>query len=133
VIIMKIPATWAVAIVLAATVGIHGSCLAGEKGAGTDAGNALGALAGSAVPTAELGRQHARGSTNTTRNFTTNFSFDGALSDGALTGNAANSAVSGTITNTDSITGNNGIMTVFQNTGANSLFQQSTSIVINVK
>jgi hypothetical protein len=86
----------------------------------------LGALAGAAVPAVELSRQHARG-------IDTNYTFDGALSTGALSSNAVvGPSNTGTITTTGSINNNTGITTVFQNSGNNSLFQQTTSINITV-
>jgi hypothetical protein len=86
----------------------------------------LGALAGTAVPAAELSRQHARG-------IDTNYTFDGALSNGALRGNAViGPSDTGSISTTGSINNNTGITTVFQNSGNNSLFQQTTAINITV-
>jgi hypothetical protein len=122
---MKKSATWAVATLLAATIGGHGPCLAGETGAAAGPGKILGTLAGSAVPNAQLGREHARGSKT--------FVFDGSLSDGSLRNNAVigNSTTGGISTN-NSINNNTGITTVFQNSGNNSLFQQTTSIFITV-
>ncbi len=88
-------------------------------------------LAGSAIPAAELSRQSARGIKNISVD--TNFTFDGALSNGALKGNTViGTSDTGLISTTNSINNNTGITTVFQNSGNNSLFQQSTSIVINV-
>ena len=115
---------WAVAAMLAGAFGVQGPCFAGEldmmaKASGIDA------LASSTVPAVELGRQRARG--------VTNFTFDGALSDGALRGNAViGPSDTGTITTTGSINNNSGITTVFQNSGNNSLFQQTTSINITM-
>ena len=136
---MKTSATWAVAALLAATVGIQGSGFADEKGVAAGPGNVLGALAGTAVPTAELNRQHARGSTNinvTNTNITNNdktINSDGSFNDGTLRGNAVvGPSTTGIITTSNSINNNTGITTVFQNSGNNSLFQQSTSIFITV-
>ena len=134
---MKTSATWAVPAVMAAAVAAHGSCFAGETG-GT--ASVLGALAGSAVPTAELNQQHARGLKITTNNINTtnidntnNVDSGGALSSGALRGNSVvGPSATGTITTSNSINGNNGFTTVFQNSGNNSLFQQTTSIYITV-
>lgn len=85
----------------------------------------LGTLADTALPAAELGRQQARGSDN--------YTFDGALSNGAVRGNAViGPSETGSITTTGSINNNTGITTVFQNSGNNSLFQQTTSINITV-
>ena len=126
---MKTFAICAVATVLAAAFGAHGSCLAGELGATASTPGILGALAGAAVPPAELGRQHARGVASSD----TNYTVDGALSNGALRGNTVfGPSNTGTITTTGSINNNTGITTVFQNSGNNSLFQQTTSINITV-
>jgi hypothetical protein len=129
---MKTSATWAVAAVLAAAVTVHGSCRAGENNAGGATGGILGTLAGSAVPTAELNQQHARGIKNV--NVNSNFTVEsGSLNSGALRGNSVTgTSDTGTITTTGSINNNTGFTTVFQNSGNNSLFQQSTSIYITV-
>ena len=128
---MKTSAIRAVAAVLAAAVGIPGPCLAGELGMTPQASRILGALAGAAVPAAELSRQQARGINNV--NVDTNYTFDGALSNGALSGNAVvGPSNTGSITTTGSINNNTGITTVFQNSGNNSLFQQTTAINITV-
>jgi hypothetical protein len=128
---MKTSATWAAAALLAATIGIHGSCLAADTGVAAGPGRVLGALAGTAVPTAELNRQHARGNTNI--NVDTTVNSDGSFNLGALRGNAVvGTSATGTITTSNSINNNTGITTVFQNSGNNSLFQQSTSIFITV-
>ena len=133
---MKTFAIWAVAAVLAGAIGVQDSCLAGEPGMTPPgmtpkASGILGALAGTAVPAAELSRQHARGIG--TINLDTNYTFDGALSNGALRGNAViGPSDTGSITTTGSINNNTGITTVFQNSGNNSLFQQTTSINITV-
>ncbi|HEX4617882.1 MAG TPA: hypothetical protein VH230_18445 [Stellaceae bacterium] len=96
-----------------------------------NASGIIGALAGAAVPVAELSRQHARGINNI--NVDTNYTFDGALSNGALRGNAViGPSDTGGITTTGSINNNTGITTVFQNSGNNSLFQQTTAINITV-
>jgi hypothetical protein len=123
---MKTSATWAVAAVLAAAVAAHGSCLAAEGIAAGAAGSILGALAGSAVPAAELNQQHARGIKNV--NVDTNFAVEsGSLNSGALRGNSVTgTSDTGTITTTGSINNNTGFTTVFENSGNNSLFQQST-------
>jgi hypothetical protein len=128
---MKTFAIRAVAALVAAAIGVQGSCLAGEPGMTAKASGILGALAGTAVPAAELSRQHARGINNV--NVDTNYTFDGALSNGALRGNAViGPSDTGSITTTGSINNNTGITTVFQNSGNNSLFQQTTAINITV-
>ena len=128
---MKTFAITAVAALVAAAVGVQGACRAAEVGTALKATGVLGALAGAAVPAAELSRQHARGTDNI--NVDTNYTFDGALSNGALRGNAViGPSDTGSITTTGSINNNTGITTVFQNSGNNSLFQQTTSINITV-
>jgi hypothetical protein len=128
---MKTLAIWAVAAVLAGAFGVQGPCLAGEFGMTPQASRILGALAGAAVPAVELSRQHARGINNI--NVDTNYTFDGALSNGALRGNAViGPSDTGSITTTGSINNNTGITTVFQNSGNNSLFQQTTAINITM-
>jgi hypothetical protein len=128
---MKTRAIWAVATLLPAAFGVQGLCLADELGITPRARGILSALAGAAVPPAELSRHHARGIKNI--DVGTNYTFDGALSNGALRGNAViGPSDTGSITTTGSINNNTGITTVFQNSGNNSLFQQTTSINIAV-
>lgn len=129
---MKTSATLTAAALLATTVCMHGSCVAGDNNVKGGTGDILGALAGSAVPAAELNQQHARGVKIT--NIDTSYTVDsGSLNAGALRGNAViGTSDTGTITTTGSINNNNGFTTVFQNSGNNSLFQQSTSIYITV-
>jgi hypothetical protein len=129
---MQTSAIWAIAALTAAAVGFGGACLAGEKGTAAKSAGVVQALASSAIPTAELGRQSARGIRNISVD--TSFTFDGALSNGSLRGNAViGTSDTGMITTTNSINNNTGITTVFQNSGNNSLFQQSTSINITVR
>jgi hypothetical protein len=130
---MKTTAIWAIATLIAAAAGIHGSCLAGEKAA-AGAPNIIGELAGSAVPTTELNSQHARGMTNIKVDAATASGGDGASFDnGLLHGNSViGTSATGTITTRDSVNNNMGITTVFQNSGNNSLFQQSTAITITI-
>ena len=129
---MKTSAALTVAALLAAAVCTHGSCLASENKVNGGTGKILGALAGSEVPTSELNQQHARGITNV--NVDTNYTVEsGSLNSGALRGNSVvGTSATGTITTTGSINNNTGFTTVFQNSGNNSLFQQSTSIYITV-
>lgn len=129
---MKTSVGLTVAGLLAAAVGMHGSCLAGENGTTKGPGGILGALSGSAVPAGELSGQHARGIKNI--NIDTNNTVEsGSLNSGALRGNAViGTSDTGTITTSGSINNNTGFTTVFQNSGNNSLFQQSTSIYITV-
>jgi hypothetical protein len=138
---MKTSALWAISGMFAAAAGVHGTCFAAEKG-GPPAANLLGALAESAIPTAELGKQSARGTQNinvkTITANTTNFVASGSGGAGSAfdVGNLNNNSVSG-ISNTGMIgtttlTGNLGFATVFENTGNNSMFQQSIAITVNV-
>ena len=129
---MKRSASLTVAALLAAAVDIHGSCPAGENGTTKGQGGILGALSGSAVPAGELRGQHARGIKNI--NIDTNYTVEsGSLNSGALRGNSViGTSDTGTITTSGSINNNSGFTTVFQNSGNNSLFQQSTSIYITV-
>ena len=128
---MKRFASWGVVALMAATLGMPGSSLAGENGASAKPADLLNKLAGNVVPAAELQRQQARGIKNIAVD--TTFNFDGALSDGSLRGNSViGNSTTGAITTTGSINNNTGITTVFQNSGNNSLFQQTTSIVITV-
>jgi hypothetical protein len=131
---MKTSAILAIAIVLAAAAGTHGSCLAGEK-TGAGAQSIIGTLAGSAVPAAELNSEHARGGTNIKVDAATASGGNGASFDnGFLHGNSViGTSATGTITTTGSINNNMGITTVFQNSGNNSLFQQSTAINITLQ
>lgn len=124
-------AKWAAVAVLAGVLGAQPPCLADETGVTPRASPILGALAGAALPAAELGRQQARGANSI--NLATNYTFDGALSDGAVRGNAViGPSATGSITTTGSINNDTGITTVFQNSGNNSLFQQTTSLNITV-
>jgi hypothetical protein len=131
---MKTSATLAIAILLTAAAGIDGSCLAGEK-TGAGARGIIGVLAGSAVPTAELNSQHARGSTNIKVDAAAATGGNGSSFDnGFLHGNAVvGPSTTGGVSAQGSINGNMGITTVFQNSGNNSLFQQSTAINITLQ
>jgi hypothetical protein len=131
---MKTSAILAIATLLAATVGVDGSCLAGER-TGAGAPSIISVLAGSAVPTAELNSQHARGSTNIKVDMANAVGGNGSSFDnGFLHGNSVSGmSATGTITTTDSVNNNMGITTVFQNSGNNSLFQQSTAINITLQ
>ena len=131
---MKTSAILAIALLLTAAAGIDGSCLAGEK-TGAGARGIISVLAGSAVPTAELNSQHARGSTNIKVDAATASGGNGSSFDNGLVhGNAVTgTSTTGTITTTSSVNNNMGITTVFQNSGNNSLFQQSTAINITLQ
>jgi hypothetical protein len=131
---MKTSAIWTGAVLLAAAVGIHGSCRAGENVA-SRTGSILGALTGAVVPNAELSAQHARGVQNINIDTNTSYTADtgSALSAGSLKNNSViGTSDTGMITTTGSVNNNTGITTVFQNTGNNSLFQQTTSIYITL-
>ena len=130
---MKTSAALTAAALLAVAFCTHGSCLASENNVTGGTGKILGALSGSAVSTAELNQQHARGIQIT--NIDSKFTVDSgaALSNGALRGNSVvGTTETGTITTTGSINNNTGFTTVFQNSGNNSLFQQTTSINITL-
>jgi hypothetical protein len=129
---MKTSAALTVAALMAAAVCAHDSCLASENNLNGGTGKILRALAGSEVATAELSQHHARGITNV--NVDANYTVEaGSLNSGALRGNSVvGISATGTITTTGSINNNTGFTTVFQNSGNNSLFQQSTSIYITV-
>ena len=131
---MKTSAILAIALLLTAAAGIDGSCLAGEK-TGAGARGIISVLAGSAVPTAELNSQHARGSTNIKVDAATASGGNGSSFDNGLVhGNAVTgTSTTGAIATTGSINNNMGITTVFQNSGNNSLFQQSTAINITLQ
>jgi hypothetical protein len=122
---MKTSAIWVVASLLAAAVGASGSCLAAEGGAPIKPDSVLSALAGSALPTAELGKEHGRG-------IAVNLN-GSALNNGSSTGNSVvGSSLTGTISNDHSIDNNVGITSVLQNFGNNSVMQTSTTINITV-
>jgi hypothetical protein len=131
---MKTSAILAIATLLAAAAGIDGSCLAGEK-TGAGAGSIISVLAGSAVPTAELNSEHARGSANIKIDAASAAGGNGSSFDNGLVhGNAVTgTSTTGMISTTGSINNNMGITTVFQNSGNNSLFQQSTAINITLQ
>ena len=131
---MKTSAILAIATLLAAAAGIDGSCLAGEK-TGGGARSIVSELAGSAVPTAELNSEHARGSTNIKIDAAAASGGNGSSFDnGLLHGNSVSgTSATGMITTTNSVNYNMGITTVFQNSGNNSLFQQSTAINITLQ
>ena len=131
---MKTSAILAIATLLAAAAGIDGSCLAGEK-TGAGARSIVSELARSAVPTAELNSEHARGSTNIKIDAANASGGNGSsLDSGLLHGNAVTgTSTTGMISTTGSVNNNMGITTVFENSGNNSLFQQSTAINITLQ
>jgi hypothetical protein len=83
---------------------------------------AINSLAGTAVPTTQLGELRARGSiiVSSTNN--------GTVSNNTINGNTT----TGTIMNSESANNNAGLTTIFQNTGNNALLQNSTSIYISI-
>jgi hypothetical protein len=108
-------------VVLITAFWLHGSAFGADMKSATSR-TVLEALAGAALSAPELAGEHARG-----------LVIGSAISDGTVTGNAVvGTSLTGAITNTNSINNNVGITTVFQNTGNNSLFQQSTSIFITM-
>jgi hypothetical protein len=122
---MKASAIWTAAALFAAALGASGSCLAAEGGAPTKPGTVLRVLAGTAVPSAELGKERARG-------IAVNLN-GSALNNGSSANNAVvGSPVTGMIDNDHSIDGNVGITSVLQNLGNNSIIQSSTTINITV-
>ncbi len=125
---MKRSAVWTVSILLATTVA-SSACFAGERSASAGSPAAvLGALAGTVVPAAQLGKERARGAIGV------NVKGSGsALSTANSNGNAAiGNSINGLISNDHSINGNAGITSVLQNFGNNSIMQVSTTINISV-
>jgi hypothetical protein len=119
---MKRSGAWMATGVFIMAFGLHGSCLGAGMRSATAPSAVLEALAGATLSATELAGEHARG-----------LVIGSAISDGTVTANAVvGTSVTGAITNTNSINNNVGITTVFQNSGNNSLFQQSTSIFITV-
>ena len=108
--------TLGAALLVGSLFGMPGIGFAQGVSAGPATGGIAGLLAGTSVSNRELGHQAARGLPN---------DLYGSVSANTDTGSAG-----GPITTTNSINGNSGITTVFQNTGNNSLFQSQT--VINV-
>ncbi len=122
---MKASAIWAAASLLAASLGVSGSCLAAEGGTPAKSMAAVEALIGKAIPSAQLGQERARGLA---------VNLDGSsLNNGSSTGNrVVNSPITGSIVNDNSISNNVGITSVLQNMGNNSVVQSSTTINITV-
>lgn len=109
----------AVTAILASVAG-QGTCHAGEP-AKADAA-ILSQLAGTAIPTAQLGQMRGEGGVAL------------SLNDGQVSGNSVgpNSVTGSNSIASNSVSNNSGITTVFQNTGNNALLQNSTSIYISV-
>jgi hypothetical protein len=124
---MKASAIWAAASLLIAAVAASSPSLAAEAGVSTNPGAVLGVLAGTAVPSAELGKERARG-------ITINTGSGAATAAGTSTANAViGSPITGFISNDHSIDNNAGITSVLQNFGNNAVMQVSTTINITVQ
>ncbi|MBV8739891.1 MAG: hypothetical protein JO007_22085 [Alphaproteobacteria bacterium] len=115
------------ASLLTTVVSASGTCLAADRDGPTGSFAVLGALAGTALPSAELGRERARG-------IAINVNGSGsAISTGTSSANAViGSPITGLINNDHSIDNNAGITSVLQNFGNNSIMQVSTTINIAV-
>jgi hypothetical protein len=115
------------ASLLTTVVSASGSCSAADRDGPTGSFGVLGALAGTALPSAELGRERARG-------IAVNVNGSGsAISAGTSSANAViGSPITGLISNDHSIDNNAGITSVLQNFGNNSIMQVSTTINISV-
>jgi hypothetical protein len=124
---MKRSAALVVASLFTIVVSASGSCLAADRGGPTGSSVVLGALAGTALPSIELGKERARG-------IAINVNGSGsALSAGTSSANAViGSPITGLISNDHSIDNNAGITSVLQNFGNNSVMQVSTTINISV-
>ena len=84
---------------------------------------AIGALFGTPVGTEELAGNRARGTDPLAT----------TLNQASFGGNTATGVSSGDAAMTGSVTGNSGFTTVFQNTGNNVLFQNSTTVNITLR
>lgn len=124
---MKRSAALIVASLFTIVVSASGSCLAADRGVPIGSSAVLGALAGTALPSAELGKERARG-------IAINVNGSGsAISSGTSSANAVTgSPITGLISNDHSIDNNAGITSVLQNFGNNSIMQVSTTINISV-
>lgn len=124
---MTRPAALILASLLTTVVSASSACLAADRDGPTGSFAVLGALAGTALPSAELGRERARG-------IAININGSGsAISAGTSSANAViGSPITGLITNDHSIDNNAGITSVLQNFGNNSIMQVSTTINIAV-
>jgi len=82
----------------------------------------LSSLAGDAVPAAQLGTLRARGTVIVS-----------SVNNGTVSNNSINgNTVTGNISDYASVNNNAGLTTVFQNTGNNTLLQNSTSVYISM-
>jgi hypothetical protein len=120
---MKASAIWAAAALLAAAIGVSGSCLAAEGGTPIKPLSVLSALAGTAVSAAELGRERARG-------VDVNINGSGLNTASSSSNSIVGSPLNGMISNQNSINGDQGITSVLQNYGNNSIMQSTTTINI---
>jgi hypothetical protein len=84
-------------------------------------GTIAGLLAGTGVSDRDLGNQSARGAVVLTGDLT-----------GSVTGNTSIGDANGVIRNMNSFNYDTGIITVFQNTGNNSLFQNQTIVNVTI-
>jgi hypothetical protein len=116
-----------VASLFTAVLSPSGSCQAADRAGPNEPFAVLRALAGTALPSAELGRERARG-------IAINVNGSGsAISAGTSSANAViGSPITGLINNDHSIDNNAGITSVLQNFGNNSIMQVSTTINIAV-
>jgi hypothetical protein len=124
---MKRSAALVVASLFTIIVSALGSCLAADRRGASGSSAVLGVLAGTALPSIELGKERARG-------IAINVNGSGsALSAGTSSANAViGSPITGLISNDHSINNNAGITSVLQNFGNNSVMQVSTTINISV-
>ena len=124
---MKRSAALVVASLFTTVVSASGSCPAADRGGPRGSSAVLGALAGTALPSIELGKERARG-------IAVNVNGSGsAISAGTSSANAViGSPITGLISNDHSIDNNAGITSVLQNFGNNSIMQVSTTINISV-
>lgn len=97
--------------------------MAGPPGASSVADESLGALFGAPVGTEELAGLRARGSDPIAT----------TLNQAGFSGNTATGATSGDAAMNGSVSSNSGFTTVFQNTGNNVLFQNSTTVNITLR
>lgn len=100
---------------------IAGPTTAIAAGIGTPDPGLLGALKGSELQGASLGRMRAQG-----------VLIQGASNNGVVTGSVDGKSVTGMVGASNSINGNAGITTVFQNSGNNALIQNSMTINVTV-
>jgi hypothetical protein len=124
---MKRSAALILTFLFTTVVSVSGSCWAADRGVPIGSSAVLGVLAGTALPSIELGKERARG-------IAINVNGSGsAISSGTSSANAViGSPITGLISNDHSIDNNAGITSVLQNFGNNSIMQVSTTINISV-